>query len=80
MIAVNISNSPEAQSFFTFFENDTTFPYNGSYESLLNFNRSRPLLGAIHVYSVNNVTIMYNDTCNHALPILMNVLNNVYDR
>ncbi|KAL1453664.1 hypothetical protein WDU94_009984 [Cyamophila willieti] len=86
MIAVNISsnftsiNASSSQNFLNLFDNSTTLAYNGSYDSLLSYNVTTPLLGAIHVHSLTNVTILYNDTCAHALPILMNVWNNVLDR
>uniref|UniRef100_A0A8D8UDB1 ATP-binding cassette sub-family A member 5 n=1 Tax=Cacopsylla melanoneura TaxID=428564 RepID=A0A8D8UDB1_9HEMI len=86
MIAVNISsnltngNASSIQHFLNLFDNSTTLAYNGSYDSLLSYNVTTPLLGAIHVHSLTNVTLLYNDTCTHALPILMNVWNNVLDR
>nr|QER78484.1 ATP-binding cassette transporter [Diaphorina citri] len=79
-VAVHVANSTDAQRFLSYFDNSSITLYNGSYPSLLSYNQTMPLLGAINVYGVNNFTLVYNDTCQHALPILLNLLDNVYDR
>nr|QAA95900.1 ATP-binding cassette sub-family A member 4 [Diaphorina citri] len=79
-VAVHVANSTDAQRFLSYFDNSSITLYNGSYPSLLSYNQTMPLLGAINVYGANNFTLVYNDTCQHALPILLNLLDNVYDR
>lgn len=55
--------------------------YNGSFPNLLHV---APHFAALNISDYNpsrfNVTVVYNDTMQHSLPILMNILTNSYYR
>lgn len=58
-----------------------TSDYDGSYKELLN---RAPNMAIINITDYNlsrmNFTILYNDTMQHSLPIVMNIFTNAYSR
>jgi ATP-binding cassette subfamily A (ABC1) protein 5 len=56
--------------------------YDGDFANLLNIAPHMAVFN-IHDYSLPdrlNLTVIYNDTMQHSLPILMNILSNTYYR
>jgi len=55
--------------------------YDGDFVNLLNIAPHMAVFN-IHDYSLPdfNLTVIYNDTMQHSLPILMNILSNTYYR
>lgn len=55
--------------------------YDGNFANLLNI---APHVAAFNINDYNlprfNLTVIYNDTMQHSLPILMNILSNTYYR
>lgn len=55
--------------------------YDGNFANLLNI---APHIAAFNINDYNlprmNLTVVYNDTMQHSLPILVNILSNAYHR